>query len=110
MSLVGNLKAGAATISTPQSPPPPAPPQKSSEPVPASPPDPKKLEEAAVKINSEYEAILTQDKNLKAEGDRIVNRAIAVGDMLLTVKQAVGHGNWLPWLTTKCFAARAIRS
>jgi hypothetical protein len=65
-------------------------------------PDPKKLEEAAAKINAEYEAILTQDKNMKAEGDRIVVRAIAVGDMLLTIKEAVGHGNWLPWLTAKC--------
>lgn len=77
-----------------------------SEPTPkptvAAVPDPKKLDEAAVKINTEYEAILTQDKNMKAEGDRIVVRAIAVGDMLLTVKEAVGHGNWLPWLTTKC--------
>ena len=65
-------------------------------------PDPKKLDEAAAKINTEYEAILTQDKNMKAEGERIVGRAIAVGDMLLTVKDALGHGNWLPWLTTKC--------
>ena len=64
-------------------------------------PDPKKLDEAAAKINTEYEAILTQDKNMKAEGERIVGRAIAVGDMLLTVKDALGHGNWLPWLTTK---------
>ena len=71
-----------------------------SEPKPV--PDPKKLDEAAVKINTEYEAILTQDKNMKAEGDRIVVRAIAVGDMLLTIKDAVGHGNWLPWLTSKC--------
>jgi hypothetical protein len=65
-------------------------------------PDPKKLEEAASKINTEYEAILAQDKQMKTMGDNIVRRAIAVGDMLLTVKEAVGHGNWLPWLKTNC--------
>ena len=77
-----------------------------SEPTPkpavAAVPDPKKLEEAAAKINSEYEAILTQDKQMKTAADNIVRRAIAVGDMLLTTKDALGHGNWLPWLTTKC--------
>jgi hypothetical protein len=66
------------------------------------PPDPKKLDEAANKINTEYEAILKADQNMKAMCDNNVNRAITVGDMLLTVKQAVGYGNWLPWLTTKC--------
>jgi Protein of unknown function (DUF3102) len=65
-------------------------------------PNPKKLEEAAAKINSEYDAILAQDKQMKTAADNIVRRAIAVGDMLLTVKAAVGHGNWLPWLTAKC--------
>jgi hypothetical protein len=65
-------------------------------------PDPKKLDEAANRINTEYEAILKYDQSMKQTCESIVNRAIALGDMLLTVKLAVGHGNWLPWLTTKC--------
>ena len=65
-------------------------------------PDPKKLDEAANRINTEYEAILKYDQSMKQTCESIVNRAIALGDMLLTVKLAVGHGNWLPWLKTNC--------
>jgi hypothetical protein len=61
-----------------------------------------KLDERAVRINSEHAAIVKASLDAKAANHEIVKRAISLGHMLKDVQDGLDHGQWLTWLKTKC--------
>jgi hypothetical protein len=60
------------------------------------------LNELATRINTEYSAILKADQDAKAANHSVVERAIALGQILHSAKERVAHGEWLNWLKTYC--------
>jgi hypothetical protein len=61
-----------------------------------------KLDERAVRINSEHAAIVKASLEAKTANHEIVKRAISLGHMLKDVQDSLDHGQWLTWLKTKC--------
>jgi len=65
-------------------------------------PDLKQLAELATRINTEHAAIVKAHQDTIAANYGVVERAIALGQILHQAKDKVGHGGWLNWLKSNC--------